>query len=204
MRIRTHTNPYNYYEKMQPLLLNQIFDNPNQPLDLEIGFGRGQFLRHWAKKYLNRNIIGVEVRKNITELLQKRICDTQLVSNTHIIHGSGERLLADSLPDHCLDTIFIFHPDPWFKKKHHKRRLVRTNTVKLITQKLKPSGTLHVSTDVKILWDAMLDTLTSSTELELVSNHHFWKEDYTSHWHDFSEKDQRSVHFNSFIKKVSA
>ena len=201
MRIRTHTNPYNYYQKMQLLLIKDIFKKPEQPLDLEIGFGRGQFLRHWAKKYLNRNIIGIEIRKNITELLQKRLSNTQLASNTHIIHGSGERLLEDSLPDHCLDTIFIFHPDPWFKKKHHKRRLIRPNTVNLIVQKLKPGGILHLSTDVLALWEAMMDTLTNSSDLQLVSNHRFWKEDYTSHWHEFSEKDKRNIQFNSFIKK---
>jgi tRNA (guanine-N7-)-methyltransferase len=202
-RLRTHTNPFNYYQKMDVLCLSESLSNPFLPVDLEIGFGRGRFLSHWARKYPNRNIIGVEVRKNITELLQKRLIQAELIDNTHIIHGSGERVLEDSLSDLSLDTIFVFHPDPWFKKRHHKRRFIRPEIVGLMAQKLKPGGRLHLSTDVSVLWETMAETLAESDQFQMIKNHPFWNDDYTSHWHEFSERDERTLYCASFERKRS-
>ena len=202
MRIRTHTNPFNYYQKMDHIFVTDMVKDPSLPLDLEIGFGRGRFLRQWSIKYPNRNIIGVEVRKNITELLQKRLIRDNLIDNTYAIHGSGERVLKDIIDDGILDTIFVFHPDPWFKKKHHKRRFIRPDIVNLMAKKLKPEGHLHLSTDVISLWEAMLDTMENSPLFSKINNHSFWKEDYTSHWHEFSERDKRSLNWMSFKKTL--
>jgi tRNA (guanine-N7-)-methyltransferase len=197
MRIRTHTNPFNYYQKMEPIFVTDMVKDPSLPLDLEIGFGRGRF----SRKYSNRNIIGVEVRKNITELLQKRLIRDNLIDNTYAIHGSGERVLEDIIDDGILDTIFVFHPDPWFKKKHHKRRFIRSDIVNLMAKKLKPGGHLYLSTDVISLWEAMLDTMENSPFFSKLNNHPFWKEDYTSHWHEFSARDDRSLNCMSFKRK---
>ena len=198
MRYRTHTNPYNYYVKMSPLHFDQIFSLPNQPLDLEVGFGRGRFLRYWAETYPNRNIIGVEVRKNIAELLQIRLNNLNLTDNTHVVHGNAERLLEDSLKPACLDNIFIFHPDPWFKKKHHKRRIVRNDVIKLFTHSLKSDGMLHVSTDVESLWESMQTAILASKSFKFISNHPLWEMDYTSHWHEYSIKSNRKRFCGSF------
>lgn len=202
MRIRTHTNPFNYYQKMDHISVTDMVKDPSLPLDLEIGFGRGRFLRHWSRKYSNRNIIGVEVRKNITELLQRRLIQDNLTDNTYAIHGSGERVLEDIIDDGILDTIFVFHPDPWFKKKHHKRRFIRPDIVNLMAKKLKPEGYLHLSTDVIPLWEAMLETMENTSSFTKLENHSFWKEDYTSHWHEFSERDKRSLNWMSFKKTL--
>jgi tRNA (guanine-N7-)-methyltransferase len=198
MRYRTHTNPYNYYAKMTPLALDQIFFAPNQPLDLEIGYGRGRFLRYWAQKYPTRNIIGIEIRKNIAELLQVRLGELKLNQNTHLVHGNAERLLEDSLKPSSLENIFIFHPDPWFKKKHHKRRIVRKDVIKLFAYALKPESMLHISTDVETLWCAMKADLIGSERFEIIDNHEFWESDYTSHWDAYRIKSKRKRFCGSF------
>ena len=199
-RVRTHTNPFNFYQKLEPLKLNTIFDNPTQPLDLEIGFGKGVFLQHWAKLNPEHNVVGVEVRKGIVEIVKEEVNEKK-VKNIHLIHNSGERVLEDCISDNQLNSIFIFHPDPWLKKSHHKRRIIREDVLNLIEKKLKPGGKLYLSTDVDSLWEAMLEALNKST-LMPVKDYHFWESTYTSHWDKFSKIDQRSRNHGTWEKQV--
>ena len=86
MRIRTHTNPFNINQRLTRLDLAEKFKNPAQPLDLEIGFGRGLFLRQYAQQHPDRNIIGVDVRKQIVEVLNERL-EKLGFENTCILHN---------------------------------------------------------------------------------------------------------------------
>ena len=70
-----------------------------------------------------------------------------------------------------------------------------------MAKKLKSEGYLHLSTDVIPLWEGMLDTMENSPFFSKINNHPFWKEDYTSHWHEFSERDKRSLNWMSFKRK---
>lgn len=199
-RVRTHTNPFNFYQKLEPLKLNTIFDNQTQPLDLEIGFGKGVFLQHWAKLNPEHNVVGVEVRKGIVEIVKEEVNEKQL-KNIHLIHNSGERVLEDCISDNQLNSIFIFHPDPWLKKSHHKRRIIRQDVLSLIEKKLKSGGKLYLSTDVDSLWEAMLEALNKSS-LRPVKDNHFWESTYTSHWDKFSKIDQRSRNHGTWEKQA--
>lgn len=89
MRVRTHTNPFNFFTRLEKLALSEIFKNPTQPLDFEIGFGRGLFLKQWAKHHPNRNIVGAEIRKNIVSMFQNEIT-AEAIPNIHLINGNGE------------------------------------------------------------------------------------------------------------------
>ena len=122
-RVRNHTNPFNYHETMEPIDFKSIFKDFNGKLELEIGFGRGVFLREYATRYPNRHIIGIDVRKQIADILKERT-PKEAYPNLYICHGSGQRLIEDTIPDGSLERVFIFHPDPWFKAKHHKRRII--------------------------------------------------------------------------------
>jgi tRNA (guanine-N7-)-methyltransferase len=196
MRVRTHTNPLNFHERLKSLNLEAIFPTSSDALDFEVGFGRGIFLRHWAKTFPERNIIGVEVRKNIVSILNERI-KKENIENTHLIHGSAEIALEDTLADHSLDNIFVFHPDPWFKKRHHKRRVVRPQFLKLAAKKLKPGGKLYVSTDVTPLWEGMMESISESPFKE-VKDEKFWTDIYTTHWHTYREEENRDFNFGTF------
>ena len=153
-RIRTHTNPFNYFERMKPIDFREKFPELKS-MDCEIGFGRGIFLREWAKSYPERLMVGVEVRKQIVAVLQER-CDKEELDNVSLIHGQGLIFLEDSLPKKALDNVFIFHPDPWFKKRHHNRRVVSDKLLSVIADRLTDDGLLHISTDVSELWDDIL------------------------------------------------
>jgi tRNA (guanine-N7-)-methyltransferase len=195
-RVRTHTNPFTFHEKLAPLDFSTVFEKNTGQFDLEVGFGKGVFLCHWAKLNPQNNIVGVEVRKGIVDIVEKK---TTEFKNTHLIHNSAERVLEDLIPDDSLNNIFIFHPDPWFKKSHHKRRFIRPDIVDLLIKKMAKGAKLYVSTDVEILWEAMDETLNEST-LKKVDDQHFWDNIYTSHWDKFSIVDERTRSFGTWEK----
>jgi tRNA (guanine-N7-)-methyltransferase len=181
---------------LNPLNLEATFSDSSKPLDFEVGFGRGIFLRHWAKSFPERNIIGVEIRKGIVTVLNERI-QKEAIKNTHLIHGNAEIALEDTLPDRSLDNIFVFHPDPWFKKRHHKRRVIRPQFLSIAEKKLKPGGKLYISTDVTPLWEGMMESLSESSFKD-VKDDYFWTDIYTSHWHLYREEEKRDFNFGTF------
>ncbi len=193
-RVRTHTNPLNIRHRFSSDTLSAT--DFSSSIDLEIGFGRGVFLRNWAGKYPNHSVFGVEVRKPIVEILQTRISDLGL-NNVEIFHGNGHFFIEDCFPDESLDRVFVFHPDPWFKKKHHKRRVVNCDFLSLLKKKLKPSGRLYVSTDVEVLWLAMKE------DIEKIGfkscDDEFWGTDYLSHWDDFSKREDRNRFYQTYV-----
>ncbi len=94
--------------------------------------------------------------------------------------------------------MFIFHPDPWFKNRHHKRRVVNESLLQLIQRKLMSSGQVYVSTDVQELYEDMLNLCQTYGNLELIEDDPFWGNDYLTHWSMFSDRDERTQFFLSF------
>ncbi|MBT3261425.1 tRNA (guanosine(46)-N7)-methyltransferase TrmB [bacterium] len=197
MRVRTHTNPFNYYHRLEKIVLADIFKNTKCSLDLEIGFGRGVFLRNYAQLNPERNIIGVEIRKVVVEILQKKIAAGDL-HNVFLVHGNGEIFLEDALEDNAVDRVFIFHPDPWFKKRHYKRRVINEKFLETCVRKMKNGAKLYLSTDVAELWEYMEDFLKKHPSFSLVQDDVFWQTYYQTHWQDFSQKDHRSCFLGVF------
>ena len=197
MRVRTHTNPFNFYSRLEPIEFKKIFPNQTESLDLEIGFGRGIFLKQWAKLNPDRNIVGVEIRKTIVNDFEA-ILKAENFTNTHLILGNGEIVLADCFEDKSVSNIFVFHPDPWFKKSHHKRRVIRPKFLEVVRKKLKNDGKLYISTDVTPLWEAMSETLLESG-FQKIDDSHFWENVYTTNWHILSEKQKRDFNFGTFV-----
>jgi len=113
---------------------------------VEIGFGMGDALASLAIQHPDKQFIGIEVyRPSIGSLLMK--IEKHAIQNIKIFTEDAVDALNKSIPDHQLDAILLFFPDPWHKKRHHKRRLVNAEFIKLISKKLKPNGYFHVATD---------------------------------------------------------
>lgn len=123
----------------------QVF-NRNAPLTLEIGFGMGVTLFNSAQKYPEQDFIGIEVHKPgiLTLLTQLK---TQSLRNIRIYNEDAVIVLEQCIPDNSLEKVLIFFPDPWQKKRHHKRRLIQPKFVTLLQKKLKSQGVLHIATD---------------------------------------------------------
>lgn len=199
MRIRTHTNPLTFKDHHQKLIIKEIFPLPSHPLDIEIGFGRGVFLRKWAKNHPERNIIGIEVRKQIVEEIKEKL-KKEDISNVHVINTAAHLVLEKSLEPKCVENIFIFHPDPWFKNKHNKRRVIQNHFLMLCEEKLSLKGQLHISTDVPELWEYMIEEIKKNKKFTQIENNMFWEEHYETHWSKFSKEEKRTEFFGSFKK----
>lgn len=113
---------------------------------LEIGFGMGASLLELVKKNPEQHYIGVEVHQpGVGRLLmgtQEAGCD-----NLRVYRHDVNDVLINCIPDHSLKGIYIFFPDPWHKKKHNKRRLIQSDFIAKLSQKIKSGGVLHIATD---------------------------------------------------------
>lgn len=128
-----------------PLDLNTLFGR-QAPRYLEIGFGDGQALAEMAAARPEVDFIGIEVhRPGVGSLLQR--VEQQSLTNVRVICADVVEVLKTMLADASLDKVFLFFPDPWHKKRHHKRRLIQADFVALLRQKLKTAGLFHMATD---------------------------------------------------------
>ncbi len=125
---------------------------------LEIGFGSGYSLLEMAKANPMQNFIGIETHlPGVGSLLQG--VGAEALQNVRIYYADAVEVLAQCIPDNSLDVVQIFFPDPWPKRKHHKRRLIQPNFVNLIISKLKKDGTLHLATDWQHYAEHMMKVL---------------------------------------------
>ena len=116
------------------------------PLVLEIGSGMGETTAEIAKAHPEADFIAVEVHGPGVGSLLNRI-EKQQIPNLRIVRHDAVEVLRHMVPDGALAAIHVFFPDPWPKKRHHKRRLVQPAFVSLLQRKLKSGGLLHAATD---------------------------------------------------------
>ncbi len=128
------------------------------PLWIEIGFGNGIQTAHMAKMYPEINFLGIEIHMPGVGHLLNQILEHQL-QNLRIIRHDAVEVLQNCVFDGQAERILLFFPDPWPKKKHHKRRIVQTEFTKLVIQKLKTGGHFHMATDWEEYALHMLETI---------------------------------------------
>ena len=135
------------FQKMQ-LNLDLAFPKKNKII-LEIGFGMGDTTFKMAKEMPDSNFLAIEVHSPGVGSLLNKINLSQL-KNLKIVQHDAIEVMNEMIPNKSLDGIHIFFPDPWPKKKHHKRRLLKKSFLKLMESKLNQSGYIHIATD----WEA--------------------------------------------------
>ncbi len=137
--------PHYALEPDGPLDFAEIFGN-NNPTWLDIGFGNGESMVHAAQQYPDVNLLGIEVHlPGVGRLLMA--ADEHDLGNIRIIRNDAVDIIREFIADESLDAVHIYFPDPWHKKRHHKRRLVQQPFLDLIRPKLKTGGRLHFATD---------------------------------------------------------
>jgi len=137
-----------------------LFGNDN-PIVLEIGFGMGKSLVEMAKNAPELNFIGVEVHKpGVGACIS--LAQEQGVDNLKVYEHDAIEILADCIAESSLTTVQLFFPDPWHKKKHHKRRIVSPEFVEAIRKKLKVGGVFHMATDWENYAECMLEDMSSA------------------------------------------
>lgn len=134
------------------------------PIIMEIGFGNGESLAKMAADNPDTDYIGIEVhRPGVGHLMM--LLDQQALTNVRIYCHDAIDILEHKLPDASLAGVHLFFPDPWPKKKHHKRRIVRPSFIALLLKKLKVGGYFHAATDWENYAESMLEVLSADSGL---------------------------------------
>lgn len=145
-----------------PIDLRSLFGREARR-SLEIGFGDGHNLAELARRHPEQDFLGVEVhRPGVGRLLMT--LEAEALTNVRVAAEDAVVVLRERLPDACLDAVLIYFPDPWPKKRHHKRRLLQPEFVALLAQKLKPGGRLNLATDWEDYARHGLEVLAASAE----------------------------------------
>jgi tRNA (guanine-N7-)-methyltransferase len=135
------------------------------PRILEIGFGMGEGLAEIAAAHPENDYLGVEVHTPGVGALLKQVGERGL-TNVRVIQYDAVEVLTQMLKPESLAGIHIFFPDPWHKKRHHKRRLIQPPLVSLLASRLQAGGYIHLATDWQDYAEQMLAVLTAEPQLQ--------------------------------------
>ncbi len=140
------------------LNFDTVFSTPNRPIVMEIGFGMGASLVAMAAEQTQTNFLGVEVhRPGVGSLIDS--AKKQQLQNIKVSTQDAKVLLQEHIKTCSLDKIMVLFPDPWHKKRHHKRRFINESSIQLMLDKIKPGGVLHIATDWLPYAQAIKDSL---------------------------------------------
>jgi len=169
VRVHQHVNPLSPYYRQppEPLRLDEVFTKPKLPLHLDIGCARGRFILNLAEATADWNFLGVEIREPLVAEANKIAVEQQLTNLRYAFCNAMIWLgrLLKQVPGGSLRMVTIQFPDPWFKKKHAKRRMVDAKLVADVCEKLAPEGLIYVQTDIEFLAAEMFDLFVASERL---------------------------------------
>ena len=170
--MRQHVNPLsNHYDQIVPIpQLEEIYKDPNLPLHLDLGSASGDFLLNLAVQNQNWNYMGIEIREKLV-INAKLKAKYNKLENLFFAHGNANNLIKDvlnKLNKINFHSISVFFPDPWFKKKHHKRRIIQDEFINNLNLLMPKGSTIFVKSDVFELFQNIdLTILNSSNFIEI-------------------------------------
>jgi len=164
--MRQHVNPLNrnFKEIERIHTLNEMFGDPKLPIHLDIGCAAGEFLFELALVNTSRNYLGIEIREKLVKNAKLKVGERE-IKNLYFLFGNANNILNDvqsELIIKNLKSISFNFPDPWFKKKHYKRRVIQPNFINLLANSLQKGALIFIKTDVKDLFDYMNCTILSN------------------------------------------
>ena len=170
--MRQHVNPLskNFFEIDPIPPLNQVFENPKLPLHLDIGCASGDFLFELSLKNKNWNYIGIEIREKLVLNANLKMKSREN-KNLYFSFGNANNIFNQTNNKSIINLItsisFNF-PDPWFKKKHHKRRVIQPKLINSLSNSMKRGSLIFIKTDVRDLFDHMELTISESIKFKKI------------------------------------
>ena len=164
--MRQHVNPLSQFFQL-PLSLpskNVLFRESHYPIHLDIGSAKGEFLIELATKYPDWNFVGLEIREPLVRLCEKKIEQLDL-HNVKFLFCNVNVSLDEWLKDldyGQLRRVSIQFPDPWFKRKHFKRRVLTKNLINSIAKSMIKDGEIFIQSDIFKLFEYMSNTIDKS------------------------------------------
>ena len=170
--MRQHVNPLNKnFFQINPIPpLNQVFENPKLPLHLDIGCASGDFLFELSLKNKNWNYIGIEIREKLVLNANLKLKSREN-KNLYFSFGNANNIFNQSNNKSIINfitSISFNFPDPWFKKKHHKRRVIQPELINLLSNSMKKGSLIFIKTDVRDLFDHMELTISESIKFKKI------------------------------------
>ena len=163
LKIDSRNQPPGEITQPQPFDAQAIFGRV-APVEIEVGSGKGLFLRTASAAHSDRDFLGIEIVGKYARFIAAKLArDDQ--SNARIMHGDGV-LFLQSVPDNSVSAVHVYFPDPWWKKRHRKRRVMNKSLINSVDRVLKPGGILHFWTDVKEYFESTLELMESVSKLD--------------------------------------
>lgn len=156
--------PHFLLDETQTFDKNTAFGNDN-PVYLDVGFGNGESLIHIAQMYPDINFVGMEVHAPGVGHLLLNIEKYDL-KNIRIYQYDGVEVIKDCFKANSIDALHIYFPDPWHKKRHHKRRLIQESFLALIAEKMQPKAYIHIATDWQEYAEHIRDVFAQSKDFK--------------------------------------
>jgi len=171
------------------------FETPG-PFELEIGSGKGGFLLARARANPNLRLLGVEWANKFYKYAADRMA-RRGIDNVRVMRTDARFLVQNHLPDACVSVLHLYHPDPWPKKRHHKRRLVQSDFARAVARVLEPGGRWLIQTDHAEYFDWIRDIVAEDSAFETLD----WNEqaDPSPEWSGTNfevkyRREGRSIH----------
>ena len=175
------------------------------PLEVEVGSGKGLFLQTAALATPEHDFLGIEVAAKYARFIAHRLAKREL-PNAVAVQGDALQLFREKIPDGSLEAIHVYFPDPWWKARHHKRRVMTEAFLGDIVRTLRPGGRLHFWTDVKEYFDNTLELISQATALvgpiavpERTAEHDL---DYRTHFERRMRMNGEPVYRSEFVKSA--
>lgn len=172
-------------------------------IELEIGSGKGLFLQNAAAEFPDRYFVGLEVAAKFAHRAAQRLAKHKL-SNAQMFRADAKRFLMEVVPDESLERAHCYFPDPWWRNKHKKRRVLNEQTLTDIVRTLKHGSEFHFWTDVLDYYEHICTQVMELTPLlgpkyvpERPAHHSM---DYTTHFERRARNDGQPVYRAIFIK----
>jgi len=175
--MRQHVNPlsknFNEIERIPSLI--EMFEDPKLNLHLDIGCASGEFLFDLAVVNTNWNYLGIEIREKLVKTARLKVQQKE-IKNLYFVFGNAHNILNDDqskLIIRNLKSISFNFPDPWFKKRHYKRRIIQPEFINILSDSLHRGTLIFIKTDVKDLFDYMDNTITSNFYFKTIDKKNF-------------------------------
>ena len=170
--MRQHVNPlssnFNQIERIPSL--SEMFGDSKLNLHLDIGCGAGEFLFDLALVNTSWNYLGIEIREKLVKNAKLKALERE-IKNLYFLFGNANNILNDfqsKLIIKTLKSISFNFPDPWFKKRHNKRRVIQPELINILSNSLQTGTLIFIKTDVKDLFDYMDFTISSNFHFKTI------------------------------------
>ena len=175
--MRQHVNPlskdFKTIENIPPLIA--MFDDSNLNLHLDIGCASGEFLFELALVNSNWNYLGIEIREKLIKTAKFKVQEKE-IKNLYFVFGNANNIVNDFKSEFIIKnakSVSFNFPDPWFKKRHYKRRIIQPDLIKNLSNLLKKGSLIYIKTDVKDLFEYMDYTISSNFNFKKIDTKSF-------------------------------